>query len=53
MLKTGLPGVRNNAGGHGEAPDARAVPPPYIASYALYMTATNILMVMDAMKGRK
>jgi hypothetical protein len=52
MLKTGLPGVRNNAGGHGEAPDAPAVP-PYIASYALHMTATNILMVMDAMKGRK
>jgi hypothetical protein len=49
MLKTGLPGVRNNAGGHGQDPRAPVVP-PYIASYALHMTATNIVMAVEAMK---
>lgn len=47
LLKTGLPDVRNNAGGHGEAPNAPSVP-PYIAAYALHTTATNIVMVVDA-----
>jgi uncharacterized protein DUF7014/HEPN domain-containing protein len=49
MMKTGLPGVRNNAGGHGEAPDAPPVP-SYIAAYALHMTASNIVLLVEAMK---
>jgi hypothetical protein len=47
MLKTGLPGVRNSAGGHGDSPAAPPVP-DYIAAYALHMTATNIVMSMRA-----
>jgi hypothetical protein len=46
-LKSGLPEVRNNAGGHGEAPDARPVP-SYIAAYALHLSAANIVMAVQA-----
>ena len=47
MLKTGLPELRNNAGGHGEHPGGRSVP-SYVASYALHMTATNIVFLVEA-----
>ncbi|HEV2545752.1 MAG TPA: hypothetical protein VGU20_00285 [Stellaceae bacterium] len=49
MLKTGLPEVRNNAGGHGDDPTAPAVP-LYIASYAIHLTAANIVLAMSAHK---
>jgi hypothetical protein len=49
MIKSGLPGVRNSAGGHGEAPEATPVP-GYIAAYALHMTAANIVLAVEAMK---
>jgi hypothetical protein len=52
LLKTGLPDLRNNAGGHGEAPKAPAVP-GYIAAYALHMTATNVVLLIEAMKAMK
>jgi hypothetical protein len=51
-LKTGLPGVRNNAGGHGDDPNAPRVP-EYIARYALNLAASNILLAMEAFKGSK
>jgi HEPN domain len=47
MLKTGLPGVRNNAGGHGDEPNAPVVP-GYLAAYALHLTAANIVLVVEA-----
>lgn len=46
-LKTGLPDVRNNAGGHGAAPGAPPVP-VYIAAYALHLTAANIVLCIEA-----
>lgn len=49
LLKTGLPDIRNNAGGHGEAPDAAPVP-AYIAAYALHLTASNIVMLIEAFR---
>lgn len=49
MMKTGLPTVRNNAGGHGDDPTTEAVP-SYIARYALHLTASNIALAVDAMK---
>jgi len=52
MLKSGLPEVRNNAGGHGEAPNARSVP-PYIAAYALHLSAANIVMAVEASNALK
>lgn len=47
LLKTGLPGVRNSAGGHGADP---AAPPaaPYIAAHALHLTAANIVLLVEA-----
>jgi hypothetical protein len=48
MLKSGLPEVRNNAGGHGTAPDALPVP-AYIAAYALHLSAASIVMVVEAL----
>jgi hypothetical protein len=47
MMKTGLPGVRNEAGPHGTAPDAAPVH-DYLARYALHMSASNIRMVAEA-----
>lgn len=47
MLKTGLPGVRNKAGGHGDDPDAPTVQ-DHLASYAIHLTAANILLAMEA-----
>ena len=47
MLKTGLPGVRNEAGGHGEGLAAKQVTAG-IARYAINLTATNIVFLRDA-----
>jgi hypothetical protein len=52
MLKTGLPGVRNNAGGHGQEPDAKPVP-EYLAAYALHLTAANIVLAVEAFREGK
>jgi hypothetical protein len=49
MLKSGLPEVRNNAGGHGVAPDAAPVP-SYMAAYALHLAAASIVMMVEAFK---
>ncbi len=49
LLKTGLPEVRNNAGGHGDAPGTPDVP-PYIAAHAIHLTASNIVMLVEAYK---
>lgn len=51
MMKTGLPGVRNNAGGHGEDPEAPTVP-IYLAAYAIHLTAANILLMITANKSK-
>jgi hypothetical protein len=47
LLKTGLPGVRNSAGGHGDDPVSPPVP-DYIAAYALHLTAANIVLLVEA-----
>jgi hypothetical protein len=51
MLKTGLPGVRNPTGGHGQAPKAQPVP-EYVAAFALHMTATNIVFAVEAYRSK-
>jgi len=48
-MKSGLPGVRNNAGGHGSAPGEAEVP-DYIASYAIHLSAVNIIVAIEASK---
>ncbi len=43
-MKTGLPSVRNDAGGHGEGLADKAVTPE-IARYAINLTATNLIFL--------
>ena len=47
MMKTGLPTVRNNAGGHGEGIAATAVTAA-IARYAISLTASNLVFLGDS-----
>lgn len=47
MIKTGLPSVRNDAGGHGEGITAAAVS-VQIARYALNLTASNVLFLGES-----
>jgi hypothetical protein len=46
-LASGLPQVRNNAGGHGQGPVPRPIP-TYVAAYALHLAATKIVFLVDA-----
>ena len=48
-LKSGLPEVRNEQGGHGQGPIPRETP-GYVASYALHLAAANILFLAEAHK---
>jgi hypothetical protein len=48
-MKSGLPGVRNSAGGHGSSPGEAEVP-DYIASYAIHLSAVNIIVAIEASK---
>jgi hypothetical protein len=52
MLKTGLPSVRNDAGGHGEGMAAAAVTAG-IARFALNLTASNILFLGESYRALK
>jgi hypothetical protein len=47
MLKTGLPGVRNVAGGHGDGLAAKAVT-SNVARYAINLTASNLVLLGDS-----
>ena len=46
-LESGVPTVRNKLGGHGQGGTEISVPDS-IASYALHLTATNILLLAEA-----
>lgn len=52
MLKTGLPSVRNDAGGHGEGTAAAAVTAE-IARFAFNLTASNILFLAESYNALK
>ena len=47
LLESGVPTVRNKNGGHGQGPDPIQVP-GYLARYALNLTATTILFLVEA-----
>ena len=49
VLKSGLPKVRNEAGGHGQGSKLKRIP-EYIAAYALHLAATNIVMLVEAFR---
>ena len=51
-LTSGLPKVRNEAGGHGQG----AVPwqtPSYVAAYALHLAAADIVLLVDAFRANE
>ena len=48
-LKSGLPKVRNEAGGHGQGATPRETP-GYVAGYALNLAAASILFLVEALK---
>lgn len=50
-LESGLPTTRNRLSGHGRGVADHDVP-DYIASYALHLTATNILLLVEADKAK-
>lgn len=45
--EAGVPTVRNKLGGHGQGAEQIEVP-DYVAAYALHLTATNILLLVNA-----
>lgn len=47
VLESGVPTVRNKNGGHGQGSNPVVIP-DYMARYALNLTATSILFVVDA-----
>ncbi|MCA9813972.1 MAG: hypothetical protein KC652_02565 [Cyanobacteria bacterium HKST-UBA01] len=49
LLESGTPVVRNKSGGHGQGAQIQNVP-EHIASYALNMAASNIVMLVESYK---
>ncbi|MNC55655.1 hypothetical protein D3C75_1051960 [compost metagenome] len=47
LLESGVPTVRNKNGGHGQGAKPVAVP-EFMARYALNLTATTVLFMVDA-----
>lgn len=45
LLESGIPTIRNKEGGHGQGYEIKEVP-EYLASYALHLTATNLLFLI-------
>jgi hypothetical protein len=52
LLESGVPTVRNKNGGHGQGTATVAVP-EYLARYALNLTATTILFMVEAHQSTK
>ncbi len=47
LLESGIPTIRNKNGGHGQGSDVKEVP-EFIARYALNLTASSIVFLVDA-----
>lgn len=52
LLESGVPTVRNRNGGHGQGAIPVAVP-EYLARYALNLTATTVLFLVEALEASK
>jgi AbiJ N-terminal domain 4 len=48
-LQSGLPRVRNEAGGHGQGAVPRRTP-GYVAGYALHLVAAKVVLLVEALK---
>ena len=46
LLESGVPTIRNKEGGHGQGTSITDVP-EHLVSYALHLTATNLLFLMN------
>jgi hypothetical protein len=51
LLESGVPTLRNKNAGHGQGAEIRTVP-EYLARYALNLTASNILFLIEAESAR-
>ena len=51
-LESGVPAIRNKFAGHGQGSEPVEVP-DYLASYALHLTASNIVFLVEAHKAFK
>jgi AbiJ N-terminal domain 4 len=47
ILQSGIPAIRNKTSGHGQGLHPTVVP-EYLTAYALHLTASNIVFLMDA-----
>jgi hypothetical protein len=47
ILESGIPTVRNKTSGHGQGSHPTDVP-EYLTAYALHLTASNIVFLMEA-----
>lgn len=52
LLESGIPTIRNKEGGHGQGHEIKEVP-EYLASYALHLTATNLLFLIKCQENYK
>lgn len=52
LLESGTPAVRNKESGHGQGAEIKSIP-EHFASYALHLTATNILFLINCEKSFK
>lgn len=52
LLESGVPTVRNKVAGHGQGADPLIVP-EYLARYALNLSATTILLIVEAHQAKK
>jgi hypothetical protein len=52
VLESGVPTLRNRKGGHGQGPEPIEVP-DYLVSYAMHLTASNIVLLIQAHKALK
>lgn len=52
LLESGVPTIRNKNGGHGQGADPVVVP-EYLARYALNLTATTVLFLVEANSAKK
>lgn len=52
LLESGIPTIRNKEGGHGQGHEIKEVP-EYLASYALHLTATNLLFLIKCEENYK
>ncbi|UKJ74440.1 STM4504/CBY_0614 family protein [Azospirillum brasilense] len=52
VLKSGLPKVRNEEGGHGQGKEIKETP-RHVASFALHLAATKIVFLVDAYREMK